>query len=59
MNTSGLTAAGYGTEVPSFGWAGGEAPRFGISIWVSAVVFLKILLWKAVQSIDRGAEDWV
>lgn len=49
----GLTAAGYGAEIPSFRCAGGEAPGSGVSIWVSAVIHLKILLWKTRENINK------
>lgn len=39
-------AARNGAEVPSFGWAGGEAPGFRVSIRVSTVVIFKVLFWE-------------
>lgn len=45
--TGGVTTAGYRAELPSFRWASCEAPWSGVSIWVSAVVVLKILLRKS------------
>lgn len=46
-----FTAAGCGAIIRSDGGVGREAPRSGFSVWVSAVVLLKMKVWITAESI--------